>query len=86
MEYIKVFVEFALNNYWAGVAIAFVLIFIHLKLRYTTDWELKFRKSHYWFLLFSAFSWFVPVAYLVGAIGFAVYFILYCIVSFFKTY
>ena len=86
MELINTLFSLAIANYWTGVAVAFVAILIHLKIWYCTDWTCRFRKYHYLFLLLCPLSWLVPVAYLVGFVGFAVYFVLYCIVTFFITY
>lgn len=86
MELIKTLFDLAIANYWIGVAVAFVFILIHLKVWYCTDWACKFRKYHYLWLFLCFLSWLVPVGYLVAFIGFAVYFILYFIISFFSVY
>ena len=78
--------DFCLTHYWMGVIVGFITIFLNLKIRYVTDFEGKFRKKHYLFLVLSLFSWLVPVAYVVWFIGCAVYFIVFFIVSFFYTY
>lgn len=86
MELIKTLFNLAIANYWTGVAVAFVAILIHLKIWYCTDWACRFRKYHYLWLFLCFLSWLVPVGYLVAFIGFAVYFILYFIFSFFSVF
>ena len=86
MELIKTLFNLAIANYWTGVAVAFVAIFLNLKIWYCTDWKCQFRKYHYLWLFLCFLSWLVPVGYLVAFVGFAVYFILYFIFSFFSVF
>lgn len=82
----EMILDFCLSHYWMGVIIGFVMIFLHLKIYYTTDFDCKFTKGHYLFLILSFLSWIVPMGYVIGLVGFGVYFILSFIFSFFKTY
>ena len=78
--------DYCLSHYWMGVIVAFLAIFILLKIFYVTDFKLKFRKEHYLFLVLSFLSWLVPALLIAALIGYAVYFVLFLILSFFKTY
>lgn len=79
-------IDFCISHYWMGVIIGFVCIFLHLKIRYVTDFDGKFRKEHYLLLVLSFLSWLVPVGYIIGFICWVIYFVIYFIFTFFLTY
>ena len=85
MELIQILFSFAINHYWMGVIVGLVMIFCHLKINYTTDWECKFKKEYYLFLLLCFLSWLVPIFYLGWLVCFALYFIAYCVFTLFKV-